>query len=122
MPPRGKPQLADDDLTLIEWWVGAGSPRDRRIATLDIPSSVQVILEGRLQGAGADAPPDRVGMLAMAALIAGKLGVLVRPLSPDGPWLDVNARPVGKGFGDKELEQLSPIAPAIEWLDLGGTS
>ncbi len=122
MPPRGKPQLADDDLTLIEWWVGAGSPRESLIASLDVPASVQVILEGRLQGAVADTPPERVAALAAAGQIAGKLGILVRSLSPDGPWLDVNARLLGRGFGDKELAQLAPIAPAIQWLDLGGTA
>jgi hypothetical protein len=122
MPPRGKPQLADDDLTLIEWWVGAGAPHERPIATLDLPASVQVILDGRLPGAAPGAPPDRVATLASAAQIAEKLGVVIRPLSQDGPWLDVNARPVGKGFGDMELAELAPIAPAIEWLDIGDTS
>jgi mono/diheme cytochrome c family protein/uncharacterized membrane protein len=122
MPPRGKPQLSDDDLTLLGWWVAAGAPRDRRVATLDLPSSVQVILEGRLAGGAAEAPPDRAATLAAASLIAGRLGVLIRPLSPDGPWVDVNARAAGRGFGDKELAQLAPIAPAVEWLDLGDTS
>ena len=122
MPPRGKPQLSDDDLTLLEWWVAAGAPRDRLVATLDLPSSVQVILDGRLAGAAAEAPPGRAATLAAAALIAGRLGILVRPLSPDGPWIDVNARAAGRGFGDRELAQLAPIAPAVEWLDLGETS
>jgi mono/diheme cytochrome c family protein len=121
MPPRGKPQLSDDDLTLVEWWVGAGAPADRKVATLDLPPSVQVILEGRLAGA-AEAPPDRAATLAAAADLAARLGILIRPLSPDGPWVDVNARAAGRGFGDRELAQLAPIAPAIEWLDLGGTS
>jgi uncharacterized membrane protein len=122
MPPRGKPQLSDDDLTLLEWWVGAGAPLDRRVATLDLPSSVQVILDGRLAGGAAEAPPDRAATLASAALISGRLGVIIRPLSPDGPWVDVNARAIGRNFGDKELAQLAPIAPAVEWLDLGDTS
>jgi mono/diheme cytochrome c family protein/uncharacterized membrane protein len=122
MPPRGKPQLADDDLTLIEWWVGAGAPRDKRTATLDIPSSVQVILEGRLQGAAAQAPPNRLATLAAAGQLSAKLGIIVRSLSPDGPWIDVNARFAGKRFDDSALAQLAPIAPAIEWLDLGDTA
>jgi mono/diheme cytochrome c family protein len=121
MPPRGKPQLSDDDLTLIEWWVGAGAPVVEKVATLDLPPSVQVILEGRLAGA-AEAPPDRAATLAASGVLSTKLGVLIRPLSPDGPWVDVNARAAGKGFGDRELAQLAPIAPAVEWLDLGGTS
>ncbi len=121
MPPRGKPQLADDDLTLFEWWVSAGAPRDARVATLDLPSSVQVILEGRLAGA-ADLPPDRAATLAAAAQISTSLGVLIRSVSPDGPWLDVNARVAGKAFDDAKLAQLAPIAGAVQWLDLGATS
>jgi uncharacterized membrane protein len=121
MPPRGKPQLADDDLTLFEWWVSAGAPHEARVATLDLPSSVQVILEGRLAGA-AETPPDRAATLAAAAQVSSSLGVLIRSISPDGPWLDVNARVVGRGFDDAKLAELAPIAGAIQWLDLGATA
>jgi uncharacterized membrane protein/mono/diheme cytochrome c family protein len=122
MPPTGKPQLADDDLAVLEWWVGAGAPRDKAVASLDLPPSVAEIIEGRLGGDSAGTPPDRAATLAQAGLIAGRLGILIRPLGPDGPWLDVNARPAGKAFGDGELAQLAPVAPAVQWLDLGGTS
>jgi uncharacterized membrane protein/mono/diheme cytochrome c family protein len=122
MPPRGKPQLVDDDVTLIEWWVGAGAPRDKVVAAMDLTPSVEEILAVRLGGGAAESPPDRAAVLARAALIAGRLGVLIRPLSADGPWVDVNARPAGAAFGDRELAQLAPIAAAVQWLDLGGTS
>jgi mono/diheme cytochrome c family protein/uncharacterized membrane protein len=122
MPPRGKPQLSDDDLTLVEWWVGAGAPRARRVATLELPSSVQVILEGRLTGGAADPPPDRAATLALAAQISARLGIIIRSLSPDGPWLDVSARSAGGNFNDGELAQLAPVAQAVEWLDLGDTA
>jgi mono/diheme cytochrome c family protein len=122
MPPRGKPQLADDDLTVLEWWVGASVPRDALIASLDLPPSVEAILDTRLGGGSLGAPPERAATLALATPIADRLGIIIRPMSPDGPWLDVNARGAGRAFGDAELAQLAPIAPAIEWLDLGGTS
>jgi mono/diheme cytochrome c family protein len=120
MPPRGKPQLADDDITLLEWWVGAGAPREARVATLDLPPTAEVVLEGRL--AGAAEPPPRVATFAAAARLAWKLGIIIRPLSPDGPWLDVSARQAGRKFGDHELDQLGEIAPAVQWLDLGNTA
>jgi len=122
MPPKGKPQLSDDDLTLLEWWVGAGAPRDARVAALDLPPSVEQILTGRLGGEPAQPPPERAPTLAQATQLAGRLGILIRPLTPDGPWVDVNARPEGKAFGNRELSRLAPIAPAVQWLDLGGTS
>jgi len=122
MPPRGKPQLSDDDLTLLEWWVAAGAPRERRVAELELPPSVQVILDARLAHGSADLPPERAATLAAAARLAAALGILIRPLSPDGPWVDVTARMAGARFGDGELAQLAPIAAAVQWLDLGGTS
>ncbi len=121
MPPRGKPQLSDDELTVLEWWVGAGAPRDGAVAGLDLPPIVAGILEERL-GGEATPPPDRAATLAQAARVAGELGIIVRPLSPVGPWIEVNARPAGRAFGDRELGLLAPVAPAIRWLDLGGTS
>jgi uncharacterized membrane protein len=122
MPPEGKPQLIDDDLTLVEWWVGAGAPRDKLVAAMDPPPSVEEILAARLGGDAGAAPPDRAATLAQAARIAGTLGILIRSVSADGPWIDVNALPAGASFGDRELAQLAPIGPAVQWLDLGGTS
>lgn len=122
MPPAGKPQLADDDLTVLDWWVLAGAPTEKPVASLPLPAVVSEIIETRLAGAAASPPPDRVATLATAARIADKLGIMVRALSPDGPWIEVNARPAGPAFGDRELALLAPVAPAVQWLDLGTTS
>jgi uncharacterized membrane protein len=122
MPPSGKPQLTDDDLTLLEWWVGAGAPHDKTVAALEPPTTVADILSLRLGGAAPEPPPDRALILGQVPALAARLHILVRALSPDGPWLDVNAHPAGKAFGDPELAQLAPIAPAVQWLDLSGTA
>lgn len=122
MPPRGKPQLSDDDMTLLEWWVGAGAPRDAAVASLDPPASVQEIVRVRLESGVPEEIPVRAAVLAAASGISARLGVMIRPLTPDGPWLDVNARPAGRAFGDAELAKLAPIAAAVQWLDLGNTS
>jgi hypothetical protein len=122
MPPRGKPQLAEDDLTVMEWWIAAGSPRTKTVADLGPPPDVQDILDARFGGKAPEKPPYRVATLVHAAPLAARLGILIRPLSPDGPWTDINARVAGKAFGDAELAALAAIAPAVVWLDLGGTS
>jgi len=122
MPPAGKPQLTDDELTVLEWWVYAGAPREKPVASLELPASVAEAVRSRLGGAAPDVIPDRAAIFANAARLARELSILIRPTSPDGPWLDVNARVAGKAFGNKELALLSSIAPAIQWLDLGGTS
>lgn len=122
MPPRGKPQLTEDDLAIVEWWITAGAPHDKLVAALNPPAPVQDALEARFGGKPPEVPPYRVATLVHSAQLAGKLGILIRPMSPEGPWIDVNARFAGKGFGDNQLAALAPIAPAVVWLDLGGTS
>lgn len=122
MPPAGKPQLTEDDLNVLEWWASAGGPNDKALASLDVPDSVAEIIEARLGGAPADPVPDRTVVLAEAAKLSSELGVIIRPLSADDPWIEVNARIAGKAFGDRELVRLGPIAPAVAWLDLGTTA
>ena len=122
MPPSGKAQLGEDDLAILEWWAYAGSPREKPISSLEVPEAVAEIVEGRLGGAPSEPIPNRAATLSAAARISRELGIIIRPLSPDGPWLDVNARIQGKGFGDRELARLAPIARSIVWLDLGGTA
>jgi uncharacterized membrane protein len=121
MPPSGKPQLSDDELTLLEWWVGAGAPHDKTVAAVDPPPTVADILSVRLGGAPPEPPPDRALVLGRIPALAAQLHVLIRSLSPDGPWIEVNARPAGKAFGDAELGELAPVAAAVQWLDLSGT-
>ncbi|HVU17812.1 MAG TPA: c-type cytochrome domain-containing protein [Candidatus Didemnitutus sp.] len=122
MPPKAKAQLGSDDLSIIDWWVARGAPRADRVAKLDLPPAIEDILASRLGGNREGAVPDRATTLASAAALAQELGIRIRPLTPDGPWLEVNARSAGRKFGDAELARLQPLAGAIQWLDLGTTA
>ena len=122
MPPKGKPQLAEDDLALLEWWIGAGAPHKAFAGSMSPPPAVSDILDARFGGKVPEVPPYRVATLMRSSRLAPRLGILIRPVSPDGPWIDVNARVAGKAFGNDQLSQLVQIAPAVTWLDLGGTS
>ena len=123
MPPKGKAQLTDDDVTLLHWWIDSGAPEGKTLAQMEPPSEIAAVLASRFGLAQwGELPPDRVKMLAAAADLAGKLGIVIRPLTVDGPWLAVNARVRARGFGDDQLRQLAAVAPALEWLDLGETA
>jgi hypothetical protein len=123
MPPKGKAQLADDDVTLLHWWIEAGAPQVKALGRMDPPPEIAAILANRFGLASwGEPPPERARMLAAAAGTAAKLGVVARALTPDGPWLAVNARVQGAAFGDPQLRQLAPLGPALQWLDLGETA
>ena len=120
MPPKGKPQLTEDELTLLEWWIDVGAPFDVRVSEISPPPVILERLASRL-GWPREPLPDRALVLAEAAALEQRLGVLLRPLTQDGPWLAANARVKLSAFGDAELAALAPVAPALYWLDLGET-
>jgi uncharacterized membrane protein len=55
MPPQGKPQPAQDDLALLEWWIAAGAPADKRAGELKPPADLARVLAARV-AAQAPAP------------------------------------------------------------------
>lgn len=122
MPPSGKPQPTDEEMSILEWWASSGAAPDTAVASLDLPPLVDEALRTRYGVAARPATPDRAATLAAVAAISARTGILVRALSPDAPWLDVSAESLGKAFGDSELSALAPIADAIVSLDLGGTA
>ena len=121
MPPKGKPQLGDDELALLEWWIEVGAPTKERIADLKPAPAIVELINTRL-GIPPPPIPDRADMLAAAETLERKLGVVIRPLTNDEPWLAANARLLLDKFGDQQLSELAPIAPALRWLDLGETA
>jgi hypothetical protein len=121
MPPKGKPQLTDEEATLLAWWIETGASTDKRVQELAPPPLIAELIAAQL-GIPPTPPPDRATMLAAAEKIERTLGIIVRPLSAEGPWLAANARLQLDKFGDAEISALAPIAPALYWLDLGETA
>jgi mono/diheme cytochrome c family protein/uncharacterized membrane protein len=123
MPPAGKPQLTDDEIALLDWWVEAGAPHQQSLVELSPPETVSEIVATRL-GFAPVGPvlPERISTLAAATALASRLQIEIRPLAADTPWLAVTARLRAAQFGDAQLRELEPIAPAIQWLDLGQTA
>lgn len=125
MPPEGKPQPSADDISLLQWWVDAGAPGDKKFGELKPPPHIARIVETRF---GAPAPlaktvPPRPldQALPLAAKLSDELHIAILGLSAKEPWLQCNAAVAGKAFGDAQLPRLAPLAANIRWLDLGGT-
>jgi hypothetical protein len=56
MPPAGKPQPGAADIALLEWWIAAGAPADKKVGDLRPPPQIQRVLETRLGTAATVAP------------------------------------------------------------------
>jgi hypothetical protein len=58
MPPEGKPQPGTADLALLEWWIAAGAPSNKRVQELQPPPQIQSLLAARHgKGAGDTVSP-----------------------------------------------------------------
>lgn len=121
MPPKGKPQPSEVELRLLEWWIHAGAPVEGKVADHAAPARIIDDVAARL-ALPAASTPDRALMLAEARNLEQRLGIVIRPLSQDSPWLEANARLRAGGFTDEDLRALASIAPAVARLDLGGTA
>jgi uncharacterized membrane protein/YHS domain-containing protein len=129
MPPVGKPQPAQDDLALLEWWIAAGAPADKTAGQLKPPENIARILAARF-GAQAPAaqapaaqalPPKPLSEIApLAAQLSEELGIVLTPVSPPDPWLQCNAGIAQAAFGDAKLARLAPLGANLRWLDLSG--
>jgi len=121
MPPKGKPQPTAAELELLEWWIHAGAPMQGRLADHAAPPAILATVTARLDLPAA-AAPDRAALLSLARELELRLGIVLRPLVQDGPWLEANARLRGPRFTDEHLRALAPMAAGIARLDLGGTA
>ncbi len=125
MPPDGKPQPGTDDVRLLEWWIEAGAPGDKKLAELKPPAQVVRILEARFGPprtlAKATPPKPLKEVLPLVASLGDAIRVIINPLAPNEPWLECNASMQGAHFDDAKLARLAALGPNIRWLDVGGT-
>lgn len=124
MPPAGKPQLTDDQIAILQYWIDSGATPDKKVGELDPPVAIADAITASLGITVAGPPADPVPYDELApqiASISAATGVVVTRIAPNQPWLNVNAAPAGRSYGDAELAQIAPLARNITWLSLGGT-
>ncbi|TLU97893.1 c-type cytochrome domain-containing protein [Dyadobacter luticola] len=132
MPPKGKPQLTTDQITLISWWIDQGAPADKKVADLKANEAVTPALASLGEGA---APGLKKGAVKQESAIAGmkvkpasdqaiaalkKAGLIVNTLSQDQNLLEVSAVNA-PNFDDKQMDLLKSVSQQIAWLKLGDT-
>jgi uncharacterized membrane protein/YHS domain-containing protein len=125
MPPDGKPQPSRAEIALLEWWIDAGAPAEKRLGELKPPIKIARIAAARLDIPAASpktvSPRPLEQVLPLAESLVTELKIVINPLSQTEPWLQCNAAIAGTNFTDTALARLSTVAPNLRWLDLGGT-
>ncbi|MEQ1751629.1 MAG: c-type cytochrome domain-containing protein, partial [Prosthecobacter sp.] len=133
MPPSDEPQLTQQDMALLKWWIESGASDTQTVAAAKPDAATEGILTVLL-GKGlpkADTTTAKVVKPKPKALtdaekkqiaeISAKMQALnasLMPLAQDTEQLRLSVINAADKFGDKELALLEPIAQQIVWVDL----
>ena len=142
MPPKGKPQLAENQIALLTWWIDQGAPFDKKVSDVQVTDAIRPVLASLSNGGpveakgtsvasnkstnGAPAPESPVLTMRVAAAnptvvdALKKTGLLVLPLSKEQNQLEVSAVNV-RNFNDTQAQQLPKLSEQLVWLKLSDT-
>lgn len=127
MPPKGKPQLTENQITLLSWWIDNGAPTDKRVSELKVSEEIKPALASLADGSGQAGKKTKTvfsekvepaNAEAVAAL--RKIGLMVNPVSQDQNFVEVSAINAGN-FSDRDINLLIPLSDQLVWLKLGKT-
>ncbi|WP_276480347.1 c-type cytochrome domain-containing protein [Paraflavitalea pollutisoli] len=126
MPPKEKPQLTEQELALIHWWIASGASFDKKVKDLQQPEAIKSTLLA-LQGAPkSEAPklPDAipaepVGKANDSALKRIRdLGAVILPVSRNSNYLTVSFMNA-TGLRNHDLQLILPLKEQLTWVRMG---
>ena len=117
MPPRGKPQLTDDEVVLLASWIKAGSDFQQKVTSLPDGSPVYVYAQNLLGGGRAEEVYD---FAAASSDDINKLNTTyrrIKPIAMESPALAVNFYNRAT-FKSSDISDLSGLKDQIVSMDL----
>lgn len=123
MPPKGKKQLTEDEIKLLEWWVTEGADFEKTVAETNTPDEIKTILNKYVE------PEKDAGVLALEvdAVSDKKLnnlreaGFKIYPIAQESPFLDATF-PKNTALKKSVLKKLKSVSEQLIRLDLNGTN
>jgi len=125
MPPKGKPQLSEQERVFLHWWIATGLSFEKKAKELEQPAPIKSALTA-LEKSGkailkkSDVPDEPVEKAPDATLAAlHKAGVTILPVATNSNWLTANF--VNVKLLDKETESLLlSVKKQLIWLKMPG--
>lgn len=127
MPPKEKPQLTDQQVALLHWWIAGGADFTKKTKELDQPEKLKPVLlalqngvEEKKQAPGIPLDPVEKADEAAIQKLKDK-GVIVLPVATNSNYLLANYVN-NDTVSSKDIALLLPIKKQLAWLKLGNTS
>jgi hypothetical protein len=94
MPPKEKPQLKDNEIALIHWWIATGATFDKKTKDLEQPEKIKPVLltlQKEVKKVLPDLPQTPVEKADEKAIQKLKdSGIIVFPVARNSNYLTVN--------------------------------
>ncbi|HMK16664.1 MAG TPA: c-type cytochrome domain-containing protein [Chitinophagaceae bacterium] len=123
MPPKEKPQLKDNEIALIHWWIATGASFDKKTKDLEQPEKIKPILlslQKEVKKIPPDVPQSMVEKADEKALQKLKQrGIVVLPVAQNSNYLTVNFITVDS-ITYNDIALLQSIKKQLVWLNLSG--
>lgn len=125
MPPKGKPQLTEQELTLMHWWISNGYSFEKKVKDIEQKEIEKKALLA-LQSSGKEEKrqiklPSAEVEPALQKDIAAlqQKGVIVLPVAANSNYLSANFVSLQK-IDDSIIALLQPLKKQLVWLKLRG--
>lgn len=120
MPPKGKSQLTEDEIELLQWWIGNEACVECRVAEMEAREPLNDILEKFSQPAAKVAYDDVDALTEKEFRAFLEEGYAIQPVAEDNPMVIVNLS-YRQDLQENGLRPLKSIAENILELNLAGT-
>ena len=121
MPPKGKPQITNEEALLLEWWINQGADFHKKSRELEQDEKIRGVLtrfESRVPPE-AVVPAEEVKPADEKDLeVLRRAGILVNPVAAGSGYLEVNLRQITPG--EEELKALGNLQKQVLRLNASG--
>jgi mono/diheme cytochrome c family protein/uncharacterized membrane protein len=128
MPPSEKPQLTQNEIALLHWWIATGADFTKKIKDLAQTDKIKPVLDALQTGSSAtdnplaDIPQADVKKADDKAIENLKrAGVIVVPVTQNSNYISASFVTVSSGT-DTLLKLLQPVQTQLVWLNLGNSN
>jgi uncharacterized membrane protein len=127
MAPKEKPQLTEQEIILLKWWIDNNADTLKKVKEILQPEKIKPLLTA-LQNVQEEkknvpdipsAPIERADDAAIQKL--KELGVVIIPVSQSNNYLSANFV-TATNISDKDISLLLPLKKQLVWLKLGNTN
>jgi uncharacterized membrane protein len=121
MPPKGKPQLTDEELKIVNWWIKEGAPFDKKANQLtqtpEIKSALLTFQSGNEGSKKVSSVPEGEVEKGSSESIESlkKSGILALPVALNSNYLLINLRGIDPSA--KDLDALKSLGKQIVWFN-----